>query len=189
MRVPNSDAVAVIGWGSLIWRPGALRLRGGFQPAGPRLPVEFSRIAPDGRLTLVIDSEHGAEVRTHYAVSTVDLESTFEDLATRERAAEHHVGYLHVRAGHTSLHAYPHQEDFAEEIAEWCEVRGFAAAVWTALPATFESVLGTPFSVTEAISYLMGLDGEQRATAFEYLERAPTETETPLRAAFRAQFG
>ena len=47
--------IAVLGWGSLIWNKGNLRLTTNWTDGGPILPIEFSRISDDGRLTLVID--------------------------------------------------------------------------------------------------------------------------------------
>ncbi len=46
--------IAVIGWGSLIWCPGSLRIKTKWRSEGPDLPIEFARISSDGRLTLVI---------------------------------------------------------------------------------------------------------------------------------------
>jgi hypothetical protein len=46
--------IAVIGWGSLIWCPGSLRIQTAWHNDGPSLPIEFARILKDGRLTLVI---------------------------------------------------------------------------------------------------------------------------------------
>jgi hypothetical protein len=53
--------VLVLAWGSLVWDPGALRLASNWMEGGPVLPIEFSRISDDGRLTLVIDERHGVE--------------------------------------------------------------------------------------------------------------------------------
>jgi hypothetical protein len=47
-------AIAVIGWGSLIWCPGILRTKSRWHSDGPALPIEFARISGDNRLSLVI---------------------------------------------------------------------------------------------------------------------------------------
>jgi hypothetical protein len=58
-NVSNASDIAVIGWGSLPWDPRELRVEGQpgqqFTADGPALPLAFSRVSKDGRLTLVID--------------------------------------------------------------------------------------------------------------------------------------
>lgn len=61
--------IAILGWGSLIWNPNGLPIRGDWQRGGPVLPIEFSRISSDERLTLVIDEQNGINVTTRYALS------------------------------------------------------------------------------------------------------------------------
>ena len=73
--------IVFLGWGSLIWNPGTLALAGEWQFPGPTLPIEFSRISDNGRLSLVIDEKHGAQVITRFApASTSDLDAAIEDL-------------------------------------------------------------------------------------------------------------
>jgi hypothetical protein len=55
--------VVVIAWGSLVWNRGQLAVTTEFQPNGPLLPIEFSRVSGDGRLTLVIDEVWGGRAR------------------------------------------------------------------------------------------------------------------------------
>ena len=62
--------IAVIGWGSLIWSKRDLEIEGDWIiGGGPVLPLEFSRVSKDGRLTLVIDHTNGVAVTTSYAIS------------------------------------------------------------------------------------------------------------------------
>ena len=51
--------IAILGWGSLIWNPDKLDFDKdfGWDPDGPKLPIEFSRISSNGRLTLIIDKK------------------------------------------------------------------------------------------------------------------------------------
>jgi 1-acyl-sn-glycerol-3-phosphate acyltransferase len=46
--------IAVLGWGSLIWSPGNLKIDREWHEDGPFLPIEFARVSQDGRLTLVL---------------------------------------------------------------------------------------------------------------------------------------
>ena len=40
--------IAILAWGSLVWDLRTLAVDGDFQPTGPRLPIEFSRIPEMG---------------------------------------------------------------------------------------------------------------------------------------------
>lgn len=65
--------IAILGWGSLIWDPRALRTVGKkWSDGGPTLKIEFSRISSDDRLTLVIDEANGSEVKTLFIISAFD---------------------------------------------------------------------------------------------------------------------
>jgi len=46
--------IAVLGWGSLIWKPDKPAISAPWHANGPLLPIEFARISLDGRLTLVL---------------------------------------------------------------------------------------------------------------------------------------
>ena len=63
--------IGCLAWGSLLWDPRTLPLAAAFEHDGPLLPIEFSRVALDGRVTLVIDPL-GAVVRTYWAPLAVD---------------------------------------------------------------------------------------------------------------------
>jgi len=86
--------IAILGWGSLIWCPRQLQYEGEWQQGGPVLPIEFSRISSDGRLTLVIDTQRGVDTPTRFVVSShTDLKSAIENLRDRECTLERNIGY------------------------------------------------------------------------------------------------
>jgi hypothetical protein len=65
--------IAILGWGSLLWDEdldfdGS---HGTWQHDGPTLKLEFSRVSTTrlGALTLVIDTEHGAETAVAWCLS------------------------------------------------------------------------------------------------------------------------
>ncbi len=43
--------IAVLGWGSLIWNPQQLEVRGPFEPDGPELRIELTSVSGYDRLT------------------------------------------------------------------------------------------------------------------------------------------
>jgi hypothetical protein len=80
-----------------------------FSQGGPVLPIAFSRVSGDGRLTLVIDPQSegerlpsnkaGRDVETRYAVSTfpqTDLNRAIKNLRKREGCAADCIGYANL---------------------------------------------------------------------------------------------
>lgn len=91
--ISHASDIAVVGWGSLAWDPRELRVEGQpgqqFAPDGPILPLAFSRVSQDGRLTLVIDPKAisqdrkpatpaGADARALYARSIYKFDNQYE---------------------------------------------------------------------------------------------------------------
>lgn len=176
--------VKIIAWGSLLWDPRELEMGSGWRHDGPTLPIEFSRIARDGRLTLVVDPADGAAVTTWTCDSSLDLQDAVQNLSLRERCSADRIGWVDTRTGKAS----PHRPATVRGIRTWCSAAGAKAAVWTALPKTFGPRSGTPFSIPNALAYLGGLTGTVRARAFEYIRRAPLTTMTAVRRSFQARW-
>jgi hypothetical protein len=170
--------IAILGWGSLIWDQRELPTSGDWQKGGPILPIEFSRISSDGRLTLVIDEENGVPVKTRYAESgSGTLNQAIEDLSQREGSPASRIGVVsqtiqNKRAGF-------------ETIKEWATTHKWDAVVWTGLPSNFKDQRQVPFTVKNGLAYLKSLSGEGKAKALTYIERAPEEVITPLRIALK----
>ena len=172
--------IAIIGWGSLIWCPKSLHKHiGEWQTGGPCLPIEFSRISDDGRLTLVIDEKNGEVIPTRFAMShRNDLRDAICDLRHRE-------GTLCKRIGYVKGDEKNEETDFLQSdvIRKWVANNEFYAAIWTALPSNFEieSDKNEEFSVNAATEYLEKLSGDEKDVARKYIENAPPEVCTPLR--------
>lgn len=56
--------IAILSWGSLIWKPEALPYQGAWNPGGPVLPLEFTRVKTARPLTLVLDQVNGVDCPT-----------------------------------------------------------------------------------------------------------------------------
>ncbi len=171
-----------LGWGSLIWdqtRAVELPTRGGWEPDGPSLPIEFARKSADGRLTLVI-TPGAKRVPALWAVLDVEsMEDAVSLLARREGpkggkpTAEKNIG------------RYPSGDESPEalEIAAWQSGRDFAGVVWTALRPNFTNRPGDVPLLSDAQGHLASLSGPAAACAQNYIRNAPAQIATEFRAA------
>jgi hypothetical protein len=173
--------IAVIGWGSLIWCPGSLRIASRWHADGPCLPIEFARISRGDRLTLVIHPG-SPEVQTYWALSA------FERVGTAR-------GNLQEREGTSSIHDVSLMKNdvacdspFHAAIRAWTEKRErLQAAIWTGLLSNWPDKRPCPFSPVDADRYISGLSGESLRLAREYVQNTPQQIQTPVRALLREQ--
>lgn len=180
----SAPRIAILGWGSLLWDLDDLapRVSGAWaMRAGPRLPMEFSRISVKRRMGLVLclDPATGSHCATH-AIASIrhELTEARADLAARERAPVSRIGWaLADGRGESRLAPVP------PLIAAWCRARGWAGAVWTDLEPNFRQTTGEAFSIAAGKAYLRTLRGESLAEAHRYIRNAPWTTRTPLRRA------
>ena len=179
--------IAVLAWGSLVWDPRELKTATAFTPNGPLLPVEFCRIAKDGRLTLAIDETFGAVCTTYSAESAHDdLDQAIDNLRLREETRASNVGFAEPVFGRESQIAVERHPQAVASIAAWAASKAYDAVIWTALKSNFDEwgKAGEAFSVTAAIRYLETLKGKDTAAfdrALEYIRKAPPEVQTPVR--------
>lgn len=174
--------IAIIGWGSIVWKLGDLQVVDDWNNQGPKLNVEFSRVSKDGRLTLVIDPENGVEVGTYFAQSIrSDLGHAIADLRDREGTVRRRIGFVDRKNGESSKLEFSDHIDVFGNIGKWCDSQSFDAAVWTALPPQFKEQTGKEFNIENAITYLKCLPLSARKNALEYIRKAPDEVMTPLR--------
>lgn len=172
--------IACLGWGSLIWEPGALPIHGDWLPDGPWLPIEFGRQSKDQRLTLVIVPEYSASVRSLWTCFSLrDLGQAREALRAREDTVPRHISAW--QAGATEDAAPP-------GIEAWARKRSLDAVVWTGLPPRLDGVERLP-SADEAVAHLRRLPDEQKRRAENYVRMAPLQIDTPYRRRFESEFG
>ncbi len=172
---------AVLGWGSLIWDLEILaphvRLPWAME-AGPRLPMEFSRISAKRRMGLVVCLDPaGVPCPTHAVPSTrASLAEAVSDLARRERAPEERIGGVCLASG-----VAQGREPIAAVVRDWCAAAGWRGAVWTDLLPNYADLQGEAFTIERGIAYLRTLAGESLDEAVRYIENAPATTDTVLR--------
>jgi len=175
----------ILGYGSLLWDLDDLapHVRGGWRmAAGPALPLEFSRVSPKRKrsLVVVIDPAAGTPCSTHAIESArATVAEAVVDLAARERTEVERIGWVDIEAGT----AFSSHDGVTDTVRHWCEAQGARGVVWTDLDENFERATGAPFTVERGIAYLRGLEGESLAAAREYIDGAPIQTDTPLRRA------
>lgn len=172
--------IACLGWGSLIWKSGALPVQGSWLEDGPLLPIELCRVADGGELSTAICLD-AVPVRTLWAVLEVrSIQEGCDALKEREQIpSERHdgVGTLSIKGsggGH---------------LTRWAQEREIGAVIWTALPPRFEGVEGRTPAAAEVLEYLSVLKGNTLAHAQGYIQQLPSQISTPYRRAIKQSLG
>jgi hypothetical protein len=173
--------IACLGWGSLIWDPRDLPIKGEWLKDGPNLPLEFARESRDGRMTLVI-VDHDAPAPTFWATLNVaSLNEAVDVLAVRENVE-----------WNGSIGCWPpvvRKDPHSEAIGEWADTKGIHGVVWTNLKPGFRGDRGSVPRLHEVIRHLESLPEEKRADAARYVLSAPAQIVTPYRATLEKLLG
>ncbi|WP_295855421.1 hypothetical protein [uncultured Xylophilus sp.] len=174
--------IACLGWGSLLWKSGALLLASTWQDDGPRLPVEFARVGDGGELATALCPGAALQSTWWALLATDDLATAREQLRIREAIDREHPEWV----GSSDRAA----DDAASRAIEaWRRERGLQAVVWTALPPRIDGCNGRCPGPGEAVAYLAGLAGERRAHAEDYVRRVPPSLATVNRQAIATALG
>ena len=172
--------IACLGWGSLVWDPRELPIRGSWFEDGPLVHIEFARQSRDGRITLVL-TEAGTLVRALWALmDCTDIQAAREALRAREgvpKSKPEFIGSLE-RGG----------DGPAQMVGcvEWLGKQQLDAVVWTALPPKFGDAEKTP-TEDQVVDYLAGLRGAARDNAKQYVRKTPPQIDTNYRRAISAR--
>jgi len=175
--------IVCIAWGSLLWKPGPLKLASGWHPGGPRLPLEFARDSDDSAEVALVLCEAAPFMPTYWAYLAADsIEAARAMLGAREKITAARPDWIG---------SIPSREGALEDarVRAWMRERGIDAAVWTAVPAKFDGREGRLATAGEIVARLDGLAPEQRAQAEEYVRRTPAHIDTPYRRAIARQLG
>ncbi len=180
--------VAILGWGSLVWKPGSLRLLdNAWHPDGPLLPIEFARISRRNRLTLVLHEASQRNVRTLWAESEFRrFDPARKNLQDREECSLQSVGYVTADSSRVSSLS----NDLIERILNWGVVQGFDAVIWTELFSNFQEKENVPLTPPNALAYLRRIKQNGAAEAAEeYVRRAPAQVRTEIREHIETELG
>lgn len=176
--------IAILGWGSLLWdkRPEFDKHHGDWEASGPILPIEFCRVSESrgGALTLVIDHEFGEPCTCAFSISTrKNPDDVISDLRCREGTTLANIGYYFA----DGTRQYAQSEATLTAVQAWAHTKNLDVVVWTDLKSNFltRSLVKSPFSVPNAVGHLQLLPSDAKANAAEYIWRAPTLVDTPLR--------
>ena len=169
--------IAILGWGSLIWKPENLAydIKLNWSSDGPFLPIEYSRISSDGRLTLVISDEVN-EVKILFSISTFEtLDQAILNLAIREGSNISTIGFYIKNSSQIS----PNNFKYRNNIENWLEQNNTVdAVIWTNLPENWK----TKTKFQNRVEYLLSLDKKASKTAEEYIRKTPKQINTELRS-------
>ena len=165
--------IACLGWGSLIWNPGDLKIKTeDWFSDGPNLPIEFVRISTDKRVTLVIDKECKPITTLWNLMNTNAFELAFHSLRKREGTIDKRIHFIK-------------QNDVAENsiqktIQEWLITKELDVAIWTGLYLNHKTQYKRP-SVSEIVHHLKSLKNSEFKKAKEYIIKTPNQVQTEYR--------
>jgi hypothetical protein len=173
--------IACIGWGSLIWRPEGLKIHDQWFQDGPILPIEFSRISKDNRVTLIIDKE-SKPVRTLWALmATNSIDEAIESLMTREGISNRQLIHSINRTGNSTNQIH-------NIVKNWLVEKNLDSAIWTGLSYSKKSKNKRP-SIEEILNHLNVIDSSERRNAEEYIRNAPRQIDTKYRRQIEINLG
>ena len=150
------------------------------------MPIEFSRVSLDGRVTLVIDPA-APLCRSLWVPLAVDsLEEAIEALGVREKIVpERWPDWV----GRATCEAPESATGIPYGIDAWLAQHSLDALVWTALPSRGPDGTQSVPKLETLLDYLESLSGETRARAEQYVRRAPPVVRTPHRDRFETLLG
>lgn len=175
--------IVCIAWGSLLWKPGPLKLASGWHPGGPSLPLEFVRQSDDSPELALVLCESARPMPTYWAyLATRDLKEARAMLQEREKITPEKPEWIgsvpSVDGARTDA-----------RIAAWLKQKRIDAAVWTAVPPKFDGENGNVPSSEQVVAWLDSCSGERREAAEDYIRRTPAHIDTRYRRAIAARLG
>ena len=172
--------IACLGWGSLVWRPDGLKIIKKWFEDGPLLPIEFTRLSDNDRITLIIDKE-AKPVRTLWALMTCDnLIYAKNSLQEKENTTKGNIHYAKVTD--------TTNDEIKIILINWLKNKDLDAAIWTGITYSKKTDEKRP-TIDYIIDHLKKLDYETRKVAEEYIRKAPRQIDTEYRRMIEMEFG
>ena len=154
--------IGCLAWGSLVWDPRTLPCASAFFEDGPTLPIDFSRVSLDGRVTLVIDRAAPRLTTLWVELSVSTLSEAVEALGVREKIVparrDEWVGRCRRGEAVGADSAF-------EGLEAWLSDKALDAVVWTALPCRSPNGAFERPSLDALVEHLAALEGDARARA------------------------
>lgn len=173
--------IACIGWGSLIWRPERLKIKNHWFEDGPILPIEFTRISRDNRVTLIIDKE-AKPIRTLWALmNCTDIDEAKKSLIEREGVKKDSLIHCVNQTDSAT-------DEIQVEIQNWLKEKSIDSAIWTGLSFSTKTESKRP-SIDKIIAHLNEIEYNERQLAEEYIRKAPRQIYTKYRRQIEKEFG
>lgn len=166
--------IIYLGWGSLLWDTTHLKLKGNdWNKTDLELPLEFARISDRGRgrLTLVIEPEHGTKNRVwERPANTKNLNIAIRRLMKREKTTVGKICYYNAQTDQERVLGLP--DSLVKPIKEWCKRKGYDAVVWTGLGSNWVKLRGSHFTPTDGVRYFMGAYDRVQTEILNYIYQA-----------------
>jgi len=159
--------IVYLGWGSLLWNYKDLKIDD-WQQIDLQMPLEFSRMSQDGRLTLVIDEKNGALNKiwsTQAQYKNIDL--AINALKKREKTLKSAISYINLpKKSYRIRNISPH---LTQEIVMWALKEKIDVIIWTDLASNWQQIRGNDYSVDDAIQYFKSAPVLTQMKMFDYV--------------------
>ena len=164
----------------MIWDKRDLDIEEEWYKDGPLLPVEFTRISSNGRVTLIIDQE-AEPVQVLWAKMTMtDVKTARESLRVREDCSLNRIHWIDQGSAGENV--------VQEIIKHWIKVKGIDGAIWSGLSFSERTNYQRP-TIEAIIEHLTALLGEIAHLAETYVRRTPVQVATVYRARIEEDLG
>jgi hypothetical protein len=162
-----NNKIIFLGWGSLIWKFQKLKIEEWTQTT-LKIPLEFSRISQDGRLTLVIDEENGTPNKVWMAKTDYkNIDFAIKALKNREKTLKSSISYINLSKKKYRIKNTPPK--IAQEIVMWALENSIDVVIWTDLKSNWTDIKKQPYSTENAIEYFKNVSVPIQMKIFDYI--------------------